>query len=300
MSHRRTRDVAAALPRVMADSEHAHDIAFATALPLYGAIGDKLKRSQLRRVEGLSVEAKVGGETFRNYALDEDGAWPVYFLECNALFDGPSLYEMPEGSPHTLRSDSAFLPRGSSLCRPSISGPNRHSPPARLARWTGGAFESSCARDAAKAQDGPDHSQPGFSGVVSVSEAPELTELDPDEHFSFLQQGIVNADQITTVSPRYAVEVQTQAFGCGLEQLLCRRGVVGIVNGIDDVSWNPLPMQLLMHRSRSMISRGESVVVSVCWRMRTGLIIPAHRFLRGLPTRSSEGLRLGRGVVLVR
>ncbi|MDE2342665.1 MAG: glycogen/starch synthase, partial [Betaproteobacteria bacterium] len=57
---------------------------------------------------------------------------------------------------------------------------------------------------------------------------------------SFLKAGINYADRITTVSPRYAQEIQTPEMGCGLEGLLRQRStdLVGILNGIDD-SWNP-------------------------------------------------------------
>jgi starch synthase len=46
---------------------------------------------------------------------------------------------------------------------------------------------------------------------------------------------------VTTVSPRYAIEIQTPEYGCGLEGLLQHRrdALVGIVNGIDYDQWNP-------------------------------------------------------------
>ena len=58
---------------------------------------------------------------------------------------------------------------------------------------------------------------------------------------SFLKAGLAYADALTTVSPRYAQEIQTEPFGCGLDGLLRRRrqSLNGILNGIDDVMWNP-------------------------------------------------------------
>jgi starch synthase len=58
---------------------------------------------------------------------------------------------------------------------------------------------------------------------------------------SFLKGGLVHADAITTVSPAYAREIQTEEFGCGLDGLLReRRGALtGILNGIDDAVWDP-------------------------------------------------------------
>jgi starch synthase len=58
---------------------------------------------------------------------------------------------------------------------------------------------------------------------------------------NFLKGGLVFADAITTVSPRYAEEIQAPEFGCGLEGVLAERRSVltGIINGIDDDVWNP-------------------------------------------------------------
>jgi starch synthase len=62
-----------------------------------------------------------------------------------------------------------------------------------------------------------------------------------DGAFSFLKAGIVYADSISTVSETYAKEIQTAAFGAGLEGVLrSRKGdLSGIVNGIDTAVWNP-------------------------------------------------------------
>lgn len=58
---------------------------------------------------------------------------------------------------------------------------------------------------------------------------------------SFIKGGLVFADRINTVSPTYAEEIQTEEFGCGLQGLLRERRdrLQGIINGIDDITWNP-------------------------------------------------------------
>ena len=58
---------------------------------------------------------------------------------------------------------------------------------------------------------------------------------------NFLKAGMVFADALTTVSPRYAAEIQTPAFGEGLDGVLrARRAALrGILNGIDDTVWDP-------------------------------------------------------------
>lgn len=59
--------------------------------------------------------------------------------------------------------------------------------------------------------------------------------------FSFMKAGLVHSDAITTVSPSYAREIRTPAFGYGLDGVLNARAPVlhGIVNGIDQDLWNP-------------------------------------------------------------
>ena len=59
--------------------------------------------------------------------------------------------------------------------------------------------------------------------------------------FSMLKAGIVYADVVTTVSPTYAAEICTPAFGYGLDGLLLSRKhkLHGILNGIDTAVWDP-------------------------------------------------------------
>lgn len=58
---------------------------------------------------------------------------------------------------------------------------------------------------------------------------------------NFLKTGIATADDVTTVSPRYAMEICTPQHGCGLEGVLASKGgrVTGITNGIDETIWDP-------------------------------------------------------------
>ncbi|MDI6591616.1 MAG: glycogen/starch synthase [Patescibacteria group bacterium] len=64
---------------------------------------------------------------------------------------------------------------------------------------------------------------------------------DKGGDFNILQQGILNADMINTVSPTYAKEILTKEYGEGLEADLNRRkkDLFGILNGIDTQIFNP-------------------------------------------------------------
>lgn len=58
---------------------------------------------------------------------------------------------------------------------------------------------------------------------------------------NFMKGGLVFADALTTVSPKYAKEIQTAAYGHRLEGVLSRRKkeLCGILNGIDTREWDP-------------------------------------------------------------
>jgi starch synthase len=67
---------------------------------------------------------------------------------------------------------------------------------------------------------------------------------------NYMKVGLVFADMISTVSPRYASEIQSSGeFGFGLEGVLAKRGadLRGILNGIDDVAWDPAHDPLVPH-----------------------------------------------------
>lgn len=100
-----------------------------------------------------------------------------------------------------------------------------------------------------------------FAGVSSVLTVHNLPFMGPDvsanlEAYGLMQVqtglpewantkplplGLWAADAIVAVSPTYAREILTPEFGCGLEDYLHarRESLNGILNGIDDESFNP-------------------------------------------------------------
>lgn len=58
---------------------------------------------------------------------------------------------------------------------------------------------------------------------------------------NYLKGGLIFADYLTTVSRRYAKEIQTPEYGWGLEGVIRNRGdrLVGILNGVDYGVWSP-------------------------------------------------------------
>ncbi len=65
--------------------------------------------------------------------------------------------------------------------------------------------------------------------------------LEQYDKVNFLKGGIVYSDAITTVSKRYAEEIQTAEYGNGLEGILKQRSseLYGILNGVDYSEWDP-------------------------------------------------------------
>lgn len=93
----------------------------------------------------------------------------------------------------------------------------------------------------------------------------ELYHIDGLEYYAqvnFMKGGILFADRVTTVSPRYAREIQTPEFGCGLDGVAQTRAedIVGLLNGVDTAIWNPAIDALLPAR----YSRADMAGKKIC------------------------------------
>jgi ADP-glucose type glycogen/starch synthase len=77
---------------------------------------------------------------------------------------------------------------------------------------------------------------------------------------SYLKGGIVFSDQVNTVSPTYAKEILQPQFGVGLDGVLRSRGPAfsGILNGIDNDTWNPATDPALPAAYQTNNLRGKS------------------------------------------
>jgi starch synthase len=103
---------------------------------------------------------------------------------------------------------------------------------------------------------------------------------------SFLKAGLYYADHVSTVSPTYAREITTEAFGGGLHGLT--RGIAaegrlsGIVNGIDE-SWDPGRDPHLPHHFEAGDLSGKQSNADL---VRTGLCLtPSEGPLFGVVSR---------------
>ena len=76
-----------------------------------------------------------------------------------------------------------------------------------------------------------------------------------------LKGGLVFADYLTTVSRKYAEEIQTPEYGHGLDGVVRRRGerLQGILNGVDYTAWSPDCDQLIAARYSAKDLSGKKI-----------------------------------------
>ena len=78
---------------------------------------------------------------------------------------------------------------------------------------------------------------------------------------NLLKGGLVFSDYLTTVSRKYAQEIQTPEFGNGLDGVVRDRAdrLVGILNGVDYTAWNPDKDKLIAARYSAKDLSGKQV-----------------------------------------
>lgn len=115
------------------------------------------------------------------------------------------------------------------------------------------------------------------------------------DQINFLKTGVLHADLLTTVSPTYAKEIQTGAYGMGLQGLLQKRSetLIGILNGVDYELWDPEHDGLIPH-AYSASSLGGKKKNKAELLAETGLDVADDRPLIGMVSRltSQKGIDL--------
>ena len=103
---------------------------------------------------------------------------------------------------------------------------------------------------------------------------------------SMIKAGLQYADAITTVSPSYAREIQTPAFGCGLEGVITqRRGQLhGILNGVDHAVWNFATDPHLETQGDARLPQGKAFAKAALQR-QLGLRVDPQALLIGVVSR---------------
>lgn len=188
-----------------------------------------------------------------------DSRIPVYLLENDILFDRPGIYADEHGD----YQDNPI--RCFALCQAAllIEKTTGWSPDIFHAHdWMAACLPAylNFKYSRLKKKNKPrsvltihnlEHQGSFNKETFKLSGLPSLySGIDGFDHFqsmNLLKGGIQHANKITTVSPTYANEIKTEDYGHGLEACLQYRAadLIGILNGIDQKSWNPMTDQAL-------------------------------------------------------
>jgi starch synthase len=239
-------DVAGALPKALA--KLGHDVR--VVLPAYRE-QERAAGSGDGALDALPVELMVptGGGPIAAGVLQSTlpgSGVPVYFIAERELFDRPNLYGYDDDPYRFAFFTRAALELTTVLgWRPDIvHAHDWHAAPAVMWLATAGRADSRFAGIATVftihnlAHQG--RSSRRVSDYLGVAVPPMIEEAGWDE-VNFMARGIYHASLVNTVSPTYAREIMTPEGGNGLDALLRARSddVSGILNGLDDVIWNP-------------------------------------------------------------
>jgi starch synthase len=245
-------DVAGALPAYVAEpgSDQPNDVRI--FMPLHKKI-DAFKYPTVPVDFLQNVPIHLGQHFFRfslRTAKLPGSAVDVYFVECPALFDRPGIYtgEWDEHLRFGLFSRAVLMSCQHMGWGPDILHCNDwHTALVPLYLRTLFSWDHLFA----KTRTILTLHNMAYQGVFPADVIANLGfaewrsllyQEDLDRGFiNFLKTGLLYADVITAVSVTYAKEIQTEAFGMGLDHVLRARSasVVGIVNGVDYGVWNP-------------------------------------------------------------
>lgn len=213
-------------------------------LPLFEQTDRKLLRGQI--IDNLEVEWPAGARRARVWLSEEAGA-PTFLIDAPEYYTRPSVYGYADD-----HERFAFF------CRAALALLKRIGAPpdiVHLNDWPGG-FAAVEIRARRSFDSFYAHTRTLFSihnlayqGSFAPGDLDRLGFNTPERREAFMMEGVASAlkaglmasDMLSTVSRRYAREIQTPEYGHGLEWILRARRdrLVGITNGVDYETWNP-------------------------------------------------------------
>jgi starch synthase len=242
-------DIMGALPAAVAAL--GHDVTM--YLPLYRQAQKQLQSTPRKvAIESLTIPF----EQYSRFVTVIDGGKregvQYYFLDCPELFDRESLYGTAGGG----YSDNAE--RFGLYCRAVIESTKQLGVPDvfHVHDWQAGILPV-LLRTVYYFDPLLKHvpvvmtiHNAGYQGLFPSSTISQLLlpwdafTIDKLEFYgqvNFLKGAIVYSDVVTTVSPRYAEEIQTPEFGFQLDDILRKRStdLHGILDGVDYRHWDP-------------------------------------------------------------
>jgi starch synthase len=233
-------DVSGALPKALRE----HDVDARLFLPLYDQIDRRLLNDEI--IKDVPVEWRGRVHTVRFLCSNAADA-PAYLVQAPEFFARPNVYGYPDDHIRFAFFSRAALALLKHLeWQPDVVHSND---------WPCGF---AVAELRARRRYDPFFQNTktlfslhnvGYQGLfdagdlwwLGFGDSPERDDFMLDRTASALKAGIIAADALSTVSPRYAREIQTSEQGHGLDWLLRARSsrLAGITNGVDYSIWNP-------------------------------------------------------------
>jgi starch synthase len=225
---------------------------------------------------------------------------PVYFLEHDALYDREGVYGPPGAAYADNCARFALLSRSAiELCYHLDWWPHvihAHDWPAALVPVYLNVLADPRSPLGSAASVLTIHNL-AFQGWFKRSEMATIDlgwelfahlGLEAYDAINLLKGGIHHASLVTTVSPTYAREIQTPAYGEGLDSVLRSRraDLFGVLNGIDEQTWDPTTDPLLPRRYTREDLSGKRYCKAIL-QQRAGLDLRPDVPLVGMVTRLS-------------
>jgi starch synthase len=295
-------DVAAALPPAL----EACGVDVRVLLPAYGALRPLLKHS--RDVARLPAHGPLPDATLIEAPLPS--GVPAWLLDAAALYErAGNPYVDADGKdwPDNAQRFAALARAAADLATDDFG--LQWSPDLiHVHDWQAALAPAYVRFDGARVPTVLTVHNLAFQGVFpratlpSLHLPPESWSIDGLEYYgqiSFLKGGLAYADAITTVSPTYAEEIQSEPLGMGLQGLLAARrdALTGILNGIDTAAWDPSRDAHLVavYDARSLAGKAAN---KRAVQERAGLPLQADAPLFAMVTRLTEqkGIDLAIGI----
>lgn len=241
-------DVTGALPKALAT--FGHDIR--VVAPLHGG-PSRAQADWVAHESPLNVRmgtSLIGARVWETRL--STSTVPVYFLEHNDFFGRPEVYEGPWGDHKDNDQRFSYLSKaGLELCTwldwiPDVVHAHDWAT-ALVPVYLNTVYASHDLGRCASVLTIHNLHHQGYCDkrILPWSGLPiNLFRRDGLESMgavNLLKGGLYHATKITTVSPRYALEIQTPEGGAGLHEVLRFRSadLLGVLNGIDTSVWNP-------------------------------------------------------------
>lgn len=241
-------DVVGALPQALVKQGHQATV----YLPLYARVRPQLGAELKVAVRSLTIPFSY----YNRFVEIVDGGLregvQYYFVNCPELFDRPELYgttlgDYPDNAERFALYCRAVLEATKILGVPDVFHVHDWQAALIPVYLRTVYLEDPVLRTAATVLT---IHNAAYQGAFPPSTTPQLLfpwslftmdKVEQFDRFNFLKGGVVFADKLTTVSRKYAEEIQTAEFGEQLEGVLLKRAadLHGVLNGVDYDRWDP-------------------------------------------------------------